>query len=200
MNPPSTRFSSRRRAWLGPLLGLVVLAGAGAASAAGPEGTGAARPALSLATSLITPFFGAYYLEGKLRASSSFAVVLNTSYLTLANGDWKNRAGTLGAGAEYFFGGDALHGWYVEAIGELWLSSWRHEPSGQVAPVGLGSAGIALAGYQWTFDRGPVIDLGAGVVAFHLPGAHVASGDGPASSEPLTRVYPAAKVNVGWAF
>ena len=82
----------------------------------------------------------------------------------------------------------------------MWLSSWRHEPSGEVAPLGLGYAGIALVGYQFVFDRGPVVDLGAGVVAFHLPSAHVDAGGGSVSSEALTSVYPAAKVNVGWAF
>lgn len=34
-------------------------------------------------------------------------MVANTSYLTLANAGWKNRAGTLGVGAEYFFRGNA---------------------------------------------------------------------------------------------
>ena len=155
---------------------------------------------MTLATSLVTPFFGAYYLEGKVRASSSFALVLNASYLTLEHDDWKTRAGTVGVGAEYFFQGDALRRWYVEAIGEVWFESRRHEPSGGVAPVGVGYAGIALVGYQFVFDRGPVIDLGAGVVGFHLPRAHVEAGGASVSSEALTKVYPAAKVNVGWAF
>jgi hypothetical protein len=154
----------------------------------------------SIATSLITPFFGAYYLEGKVRASRSWALVLNTSYLTMDNGAWKVRAGTVGAGVEYFFQGDALRRWYVEAIGELWLTSSRHAPSGETAPFGVGTAGIALVGYQLVFDRGPVIDLGVGVVAFHVPGARVELAGGPASSEALTAVYPAAKIIVGWAF
>ena len=196
MNPPSTRLRCRQLAWLLPLL-LGVSGRASASEAQEPPPPGRT---VSVSTSLITPFFGAYYLEGKFRASRSFAVVLNTSYLTLKNHDWKNRAGTVGVGAEYFFQGDALHGWYVEAIGEVWLTSWRHEPSGQVEPLGLGTAGIALGGYQFVFDRGPVIDLGAGVVAFHLPGAHVDAAGGPVSSAPFTRVYPAAKINVGWAF
>jgi len=49
-------------------------------------------------------------------------------------------------------------------------------------------------------ELGPVLDLGAGVVAIHLPSASVATGAGDISSDPFTRVYPAAKVNVGWAF
>jgi hypothetical protein len=196
MNPPSTRPPTHHFALLLPL----VVVGSGMASASEPKDPTQARQTMSVATSLVTPFFGAYYLEGKLRASSSFAAVLNTSYLTLEKHDWKNRAGTVGVGAEYFFQGDALRGWYVEAIGEVWLSSWRHEPSGQVAPIGPGYAAIALGGYQFVFDRGPVIDLGVGVVAFHLPGAHVDGMGSGVSSEPLTRVYPAAKVNVGWAF
>jgi hypothetical protein len=153
-----------------------------------------------MTTSLVTPFFGAYYLEGKARASRSFAVVLNASYLTLEDHDWTHRAGTLGAGADYFFQGDALRRWYVEAIAEVWLSSSRYAPSGNVAPMGLGTAGIALVGYQFVFSRGPVVDLGAGVVAFHLPSAHVESTGGSVASEPLSRIYPAAKVDVGWAF
>jgi len=169
------------------------------ASASEPKESGAART-VTLATSLVTPFFSAYYLEGKVVASSSVAVVLNTSYLTLENDDWKDRAATIGAGVDYFFQGHAPRRWYVEAIGEVWFSSWRHEPSGGVAPLALGYAGIALVGYQFVFDRGPVVDLGAGVVAFHQPSARVEVDGASFSSEALTKLYPAAKVNVGWAF
>jgi hypothetical protein len=196
MKQRSMRIPTRCLAWFVPL----ILVGPGTAAAAEPQDAPAARKTATIATSLVTPFFGAYYLEGKLRASSSFAAVLNTSYLTLENGDWQNRAGTVGAGVEYFFQGDALRRWYVEAIGEVWLSSWRHEPSGGVAPFGLAYAGIALVGYQFVFARGPVVDVGAGLVAFHLPSAHVEVAGGSVTSEPLTKLYPAAKVNVGWAF
>ena len=182
------------------LLIVVDLVDPEAASASEPKQSGAARKTVTLATSLVTPFFSAYYLEGKVAASRSVAVVLNTSYLTLENDDWKDRAGTIGAGVDYFFQGDALRRWYVEAIGEVWFSSWRHEPSGGVAPLGLGYAGIALVGYQFVFDRGPVVDLGAGVVAFHLPSARVEVDGDYFSSEALTKLYPAAKINVGWAF
>lgn len=153
-----------------------------------------------LATSLITPFFDAYYLEGKVRASDSFAVVANTSYLTLTNEGWKNRAGTLGVGAEYFFRGSALRGWYAEAIGEVWFSSWRHEQSGTVAPLGLGTAGIALVGYQFVLGPGFGVDLGAGVVGVHLPAAYGDVDGVRISSRAFTKIYPAAKINVGWAF
>lgn len=165
----------------------------GAAAAAEVERT-------SLATSVVTPFFGAYYLECKVRASDTVAVVLNTSYLSMSDDDWKTRAGTIGAGVDYYFGRTALRGWYLEAIGEGWLTSRRHEPSATVAPLGVGYAGIALVGYQFIFRRGPIVDLGAGVVAFHLPNRRVELADGPVSSGALTRVYPAAKINVGWAF
>jgi hypothetical protein len=178
----------------------LVLVGAGTASAAEATGAPAARETVTVATSLITPFFGAYYLEVKVRASSSIAAILNASYLTLESDDWKNRASTVGAGGEYFFQGDAFRRWYVEAIAEIWLSSWRHQPSGQSASIGLGYAGIALVGYQFLFDRGPVVDLGVGVVGFHLSSAHVDVAGAPVSSAALTKVYPAAKVNVGWAF
>ena len=33
-----------------------------------------------------------------------------------------------------------------------------------------------------------------------VPATRVTTADGPVSSEPFTRVYPAAKINVGWAF
>jgi len=44
------------------------------------------------------------------------------------------------------------------------------------------------------------LDLGAGVVAFHVPRAEVDVDGSAVASETLTRIYPAAKVNVGWAF
>jgi hypothetical protein len=156
---------------------------------------------VTIATSLVTPFFGAYYLEGKVRTSSTIALVFNASYLVLDNDDdWRTKSGTAGAGVEYFFQGDALRGFYLEAIAELWLSWQRHEPSGEVAPVELGYAGLAHAGYHFVWDAGPALDLGAGVVAFHLPSARVEVDGAPVTSEALTKIYPAAKVNVGWAF
>jgi hypothetical protein len=196
MKRRSKQVPTRCLALLVPL----VLLDRGAASAAEPEGSRAGREAVSVTTSLVTPFFGAYYLETKVRASNAFGVLLNTSYLSLENGDWKSKAGTVGAGVDYYFQGDALRRWYVEAIGELWFSSWRHEPSGEVAPIVLGYAGLALVGYQFVFDLGPVLDLGAGVVAFHSPSAHVELAGASVSSEAFTRLYPAVKLNVGWAF
>jgi hypothetical protein len=168
------------------------------ASASEPAEPRTTRETVTLVTSLVTPFFGAYYLEGKIRASSSVALAVNASYLTLEHDAWKTKAGTVGAGVAYFFQGDALRRWYVEAIGEIWVASRRHEPSGGIAPLGVGYAAIALVGYQFVFEAGPVVDLGAGVVAFHLPSAHVEAAG--ASSEALTKIYPAAKVDVGWAF
>jgi hypothetical protein len=154
----------------------------------------------TIATSLVTPFFDAYYLEGKIRAPGGFAAVVNTSYLSISRGDWTTRAGTIGVGADYFFQGEALRRWYVEAIAELWLVSPRHAPSGAVAGFAPGYAGVALVGYQLVFDRGPMIDVGIGVVAFHLPGATVETASGSVSSQATTTVYPAGKLNVGWAF
>lgn len=161
-----------------------------------PHLASATEPSVSLTTSLVTPFFGAYYLEGKLRAAPSVALVMNTSYLSLEHDDWKTRTGTVGFGADYYFRGTALRGWYVEGIGELAFSSWRHEPSAQVAPVVVGYTGIALFGYELICDAGPVLDVGAGVVALRFPSARV----DVATREALTRVYPAVKLDVGWAF
>lgn len=155
---------------------------------------------VTVTTSLITPFFDAYYLEGKIRAPKNFAAVINASYLSIAKGDWTTRSGTVGAGVDYFFGGDTLRRWYVEAIGEVWFASPRHDPSGETAPLGIGYAALALVGYQFVFDVGLVVDLGVGGVAFHLPGASVQTAAGSASSQSTTTVYPAGKLNVGWAF
>jgi len=164
-------------------------------------GSSEVRPkTVAITTSLVTPFFNAYYLEGKFRASNHFALVVNASYLRLDNQDWKTKTGTVGAGVSYFFGGNALRRWYVEGIGEAWFSSWRYEPSGGLAPVKIGYAGLALAGYEFVFDAGPVLDLGAGLVVFHTPSAKVEFDGGTVTSKALTRAYPAAKLDVGWAF
>jgi hypothetical protein len=80
------------------------------------------------------------------------------------------------------------------------FSSWRHGPSGEVAPIVLGYTGIATMGYELVCNRGPVLDLAAGVVALHFPSARVPLAGGSLSSEAFTKVYPAVKVNVGWAF
>lgn len=87
-----------------------------------------------------------------------------------------------------------------EALDEANLSSWRHEPSGKIAPILVGYTGIAVAGYRFICSCGLVLDLAADVVVLHLPSARVATVDGFVSSEALTRVYPTAELNVGWTF
>ena len=190
--------SKPARTWSFPLL-LAILLGARSASAAEPEAPRTERETVTLATSVITPFFGAYLLESKIRMSNAVGLVLSGSYLMIDNDDWKAKSGTLGIGIDYYFQGDALRRWYVEAVAEAWLSSQQHEPSGAVAPLGLGYAAVALVGYQFVCDTGPVLDLGVGAVAFHLPSAEVEVDGGAVASDAMTKVYPAAKINVGWA-
>jgi hypothetical protein len=168
--------------------------------ATAPEGADAERETVTLVTSVVTPFFGAYYLEGAVRTSDSFSLLFATSYLSLENDDWKARAGTVGFGVDYYFAGAAPRAWYAEAIGEVWFSSWRHEPSREVAPIVLGYAAVAIVGYQFVWDLGPVLDIGAGATVFHVPRAQVRIAGAPVSSDTLTRIYPAAKVDLGWAF
>jgi hypothetical protein len=191
-----TRISTRCLVWFSRL----VLLHAEGTNAAEPGGGRARREAVTVTTSLVTPFFNALYVEANVRASNKIGVLINASYLTLENNDWKTKTGTVGAGVTYHLQGDALRRWYVEADGELWFSSWRHEPSGEVSSVVLGLGAIAVVGYRVVWELGPVLDLGVGVVGVHLPSARVATSAGPISSDAFTRVYPAVKVNVGWAF
>jgi hypothetical protein len=181
------------------IVSLVALATKPAFAAEG-ENSDADRETFAITTSLVTPFFGAYLLEGKVRASSAVGIILSASYLSLDDDDWKVRAGTVGAGLDYYFGNDALRGWYVEGVVEAWLTSWRHGPSQQVAPVGVGYAAVALVGYEFVWELGPVLDLGVGATAFHVPSARVTVDRTELASEAITRVYPAVKVAVGWAF
>lgn len=172
----------------------------GPAPASGAESPNPGRETVALVTSVVTPIFGAYLLQGEIRASRSFAVIVNASYLGIEKDDWKLRAGTVGAGVDYYFGGDGLRGWHAEAIGEAWLASWRHEPSSEVAPMRVGYAAVALFGYQFVCDLGPVLDIGAGAVAFHVPSTELRLANAPVSSGALDKVYPAVKVDLGWAF
>ena len=173
----------------------------GAASADERAAPTAGRESVTLTTSLVTPFFSAYEVEAALRASHALGVVVNASYVSLASNDsWKAKIGTVGAGVNYYFLGTALRRWYVQGITELMFASWRHEPSGEVAPLVLGCTGVFVAGYQFVWDAGPVLDVGAGLVVFHSPSAHVDFSGGSASSGAFDRLYPAVKVNVGWAF
>ena len=197
MNRRSTPWRTLCRVLL-TAFSLLVCRTAGADGAETPR-TG--RETVTLATSLVTPFFGAYYLEANVRASNAFGLFYNASYVSLdGEDDWHSKSGTLGSGISYSFGHEALRRWYVEAWGEVWLSSWRHGPSGEVAPLVAGYAAGSLAGYRFIWDAGPVLDLAAGVVGAYLPSAHVQTDDGPVSSEAITMLYPAVKVNVGWAF
>jgi hypothetical protein len=197
MEHRSKQIPARR--YLALLVALTLL-DASTASSAEPEGSRAGRQSVTVTTSLVTPFFGAYELEATILASNTFGLLFNTSYLSLSNGDWKTSTGTLGAGVNYYFLGSALRGWYVEAVGELMVSSWRHQPSREVAPIVLGYTGIAVLGYQLAWDCGFVLDVGAGLVALHFPSAQVELAGSAVASGALTRLYPAIKLNVGWGF
>ncbi|MEP7053488.1 MAG: hypothetical protein ABJB12_24200 [Pseudomonadota bacterium] len=74
-------------------------------------------------------------------------------------------------------------------------------PSRQVAPLAIGYTAMGVVGYRYIFCSGLVLDGGAGVVAIHFPRARVElAGGASASSQAFTNLYPAVKVNVGWAF
>jgi hypothetical protein len=167
--------------------------------AAEPAESHADPKTATLTTSLVTPFFGAYYLEGNVRASNALAALFNVSYLSLDNEDWTTNTGTVGAGVSYYCNGEALRGWYAEAGSELLLSSWRHQPSGKVAPIVPGFSVAAVLGYRFIWS-GPVLDLGAGAVVLHFPRAQVETATGTTPSDTLTKVYPVLKLNAGWAF
>lgn len=184
--------------WLGPIFACAFLPGV--ASGAESEKHSVPHERVSVSASALTPFFGAYELEARARASGAFAILVNTSYLRLEHGDWTTNTATVGAGLTYFFERKALRGWYAEAIGELMFSSWRYDPSHRTASLVLGYSGIAAVGYQIVWDAGPVLDLAGGVVALHFPGARVSNDGASRSFDAFTNVYPAAKVNVGWAF
>ena len=161
-------------------------------------GESADSEVVTATASLVTPIFGAYEAEARVRASSAWSVLVNASFLTLDHEGWSTKTGTVGVGLSYFFQKRGLRGWYAEAIGELMLSSWRHESSHEVAPLVPGVTGIVGGGYQFVWEFGAVLDLGAGAVVLHFPSATTELGG--ESSEALTKVYPGVKVNVGWAF
>jgi hypothetical protein len=159
---------------------------------------------VAVTTSLVTPFFGAYLLEGTLRASSSLGLLANCSYLSIDNPKddaWHAYAGTVGAGVDYYLPLGIPRRVYLEAVGEAVFASWHHQPSGRVAPVVTGYTAIGIVGYRYIWRSGPVLDLGAGAVLIHFPRARVELADGAsAASVAFTNVYPALKVHVGWAF
>jgi hypothetical protein len=168
--------------------------------AAEPPPAMPARKTVSVTTNVLSPFFGAYYLAANLRASSKLGVMLNSSYFSIDHGDWHTRTGTLGAGLSYYFEGEALSRFYLEAFSELMLSRWRYQPSGNTAPVEAGFSLGSVVGHRWLWQAGPVLDLAAGALVMHFPSAQADTSAGRISSEALTRVYPAVKVDVGWAF
>lgn len=155
---------------------------------------------VTFTTNLLSPFFRAYYLDANVRPSKSVAVLLNTSYFLLEKGDFATRTGTLGAGLSYYFQHDAPRRWYVEASSELMLSHWRHEPSGSAAALTPGFTLGSVAGYRYIWELGPVVDFAVGAVMLHFPSAGVETNAGRISSRAFTSLYPAIKINAGWAF
>ena len=177
---------------------LVVLLSASVASAADEPHRTSAR--VLMATSLVTPLFGAYYFEVNARLSGGVGGLVNVSRLSLENGDWTSTGHTIGTGLGLYFNGDALRACYVEAVGEVLLNTWRHEPSGKTSSLGVGGTMYVMAGYRFIHDWGPVLDVGVGVVGLRAPGAHVETSVGPVSLDAKTSIYPAVKANVGWSF
>lgn len=192
----------RRLARIAPPFACVVILALAAPRSAVAQPASERRVALT--TSLVTPLFGAFVLEGTFRASDSWGLLANTSYLSIENPKdraFRNYAGTVGAGVDYYLPLGAPRRVYLEAVGELVFASWHHRPSHQVAPWVVGFTAIALVGYRYVWQRGPVLDVGAGVLAMHFPSAHVELPSGGSTSSPaFTNVYPALKLNVGWAF
>lgn len=200
----SLRFGHARRAGLVLLVASQFLHARGTL-AGEPDQPHTGQKAVTVQTDLITPIFGCYYLEADVRASDRFSVLINSSYLPVENHDWKAKAGTLGVGTSYYFQGESLRRWYVEGVGEANLAWWRHEPSGKVASMSVGYTGVAVVGYRFIWNSGAVLDAAVGVVGLHLPSVQVKDTDGTGSSytvssDPVNKVYPAAKLNVGWAF
>lgn len=157
------------------------------------------RERVTLTTSLVTPFFGAYELAANLRLTNHWGLLVNASTLVLDNSDWHTNTRTVGAGVTYCWSGTSLRGWYSNLVGEAMFSSWTHEPSGQNAPLVFGYTAIAITGYRFIWDLGPVVDVGLGAVALRFPSASVSDDGETFRSKALTKVYPAVKVSVGWA-
>lgn len=182
---------------------VICFIGLGWLTLSGPVGASPEQPRAKtngvVTTSVITPLFGAYYLESHIRIANRLGLVLNTSRLILSDDEWTTTANTAGAGLSYYFRDDAVRGWYVEAIGELWLNSREHDPSGRAARV-FGGGVLAEVGYRFVHALGPVLDLALGAVAVRVPGADVQTATGAASTGAQTLVLPTVKVNVGWAF
>jgi hypothetical protein len=158
------------------------------------------RESVTLTTSLVTPFFGAYEVAANLRLTDHWGLLVNASTLVLDNDDWHTNTRTVGAGVTYSWSGTSLRGWYSNVVGEAMFSSWSHEPSGQKAPLVFGYTAIAITGYRFIWDLGPVVDVGLGAVALRFPSASISVDGETLRSKALTKVYPAVKVSVGWAF
>ena len=123
---------------------------------AAAESTSGRKAALT--TSLVTPFFGAYLLEGTLRVSTPLGLLANCSYLSIDNPNddaWHAYAGTVGAGLDYYVPLGLPRHVYLEAVGEAVFASWHHQPSGRVAPIVVGYTAIGIAGYRYIGEADP---------------------------------------------
>jgi len=161
----------------------------------------APREVITVTTNVVAPFFDVFPIEANLRLTNHFVLVLNGSHFSLSTGDWSSRINAAGLGVSYHFQASAPRRWYVEAIAELLLASWRNgEDPSDPAPLVMGSSLSALGGYRFIWETGPVLDLGLGIARVHVPSATAETESGPASSGQVTRYYPAPKVNLGWAF
>jgi len=66
---------------------------------------GRANANVVVTTSVVTPLFGAYYLESNIRLARRWGLVVNTSRLTLADDDWTSTGNTVTPRSRSTWGG-----------------------------------------------------------------------------------------------
>lgn len=191
-------MKSRSFTLAGVAVALILLRVAPARSATPPSQS--PNESLTLTANIIAPLFGVYYAEGNIRFSRRIGMVVNVNHFSLESAEWTATATALGAGLSYYWQGEALRQWYIESVIEILLAEWRYDGSSNgTSSLLLGTSGSIIAGYRFICDFGLVVDLGVGLTVIHIPSSTAEANGERISPHPLTRLYPAAKVNAGWA-
>ncbi|MFC2092232.1 DUF3575 domain-containing protein, partial [Elusimicrobiota bacterium] len=157
---------------------------------------------------------GLFNVEVNFAIQPNLSVPVRASYFSLESGDDEFTMTGIGAGARYYFKGEAVNGWYVggllnynlikldvTTVDIVGFSLVEYTGSATSSAVGYG----ALIGYQSIWDSGFTFDTGVGVQMINIAeiDLDVESDLGleqEYTSDSFSGTVPIIQLSIGYAF
>ena len=154
-------------------------------------------------------------LEANISVTPDLSIPFGGSFLSYDDGDDSFSFTKIGAGVRYYFKGEAIRGWYVGGLVDLYMVKAEQtalavsgfsfvEVKGEATATSIGFGG--LIGYQSIWGNGVTLDTGFGLQQLSSPDIDVdlKSSDGTISSsssiDGLSIMIPIIQLSIGYAF